>query len=347
MTQLHLRPDSKVRHWFLGTTQTKTLRGDRTPYAAFPVTLLKEDLLALDNLLERAERIAQHAESKQVSMMVDAEQSYFQPAIDLVSTHLSLKYNRKLLSSGLPLVYNTYQMYLKEGLHKLKTDLYLHQHAEGTPLGIKMVRGAYMTTEALRAERLGVVNPIFATKQEVDRQYDAGARLVLETMANEKAASNAFLVIASHNPVSLDAAVKMIDASTTLALRRNVAFGQLLGMSDHLTATLASRGLCVYKYVPYGQVRETVCFLCYFQECSHRQSYIDIRCLIDAVPDSARTGELGCSRRHNRRSCFDPGRDSSTLVWLYLERQDDTDADTHTDEPPETDSIETHVLLHD
>ena len=41
----------------------------------------------------------------------------------------------------------------------------------------------------------------------------------------------------------------------------NVSFGQLLGMADHLTFTLASHGLKAYKYVPFGPVREVLPYL--------------------------------------------------------------------------------------
>ena len=40
-----------------------------------------------------------------------------------------------------------------------------------------------------------------------------------------------------------------------------VVFGQLLGMADHLTFTLAAHGLKAYKYVPYGPVREVLPYL--------------------------------------------------------------------------------------
>ena len=40
-----------------------------------------------------------------------------------------------------------------------------------------------------------------------------------------------------------------------------VSFGQLLGMSDALTYSLAHRGLSVFKYVPYGPVMEVVPYL--------------------------------------------------------------------------------------
>ena len=40
-----------------------------------------------------------------------------------------------------------------------------------------------------------------------------------------------------------------------------VYFGQLLGMSDHLTYLLGAQGFKAYKYVPYGKVGEVMPYL--------------------------------------------------------------------------------------
>merc|ERR1711974_558847 len=43
--------------------------------------------------------------------------------------------------------------------------------------------------------------------------------------------------------------------------QKRVYFGQLLGMADHLTFTLARHGYKAYKYVPYGPIDEVVPYL--------------------------------------------------------------------------------------
>ena len=71
----------------------------------------------------------------EVELYIDAEYSHLQPAVRLITLALMLQYNTKS-----PIIFNTYQCYLKQSLCALASDIALSQNSNFY-FGCKIVRG--------------------------------------------------------------------------------------------------------------------------------------------------------------------------------------------------------------
>ena len=65
------------------------------------------------------------------------------------------------------------------------------------------------------------------------------------------------MICATHNVRSVFIARHFMDERQI----DNIAFAQLMGMSDHLTNYLQHSGYTVYKYLPYGNLYESIPYL--------------------------------------------------------------------------------------
>ena len=182
-------------------------------------------------------------------ILIDAEESWIQDAIDALAEDMMSDYNREQV-----VVYTTAQMYRHDRLAYLQG---MAERAEegGYACGVKLVRGAYMEKERERAEKRGYPSPIQPDKASTDRDFDAAVAWVLERL------DHVHLVAGSHNEESN---LRLCELMTERGLEpgdARVAFAQLLGMSDPITFNLAAHGYNVAKYVPYGPIREAIPYL--------------------------------------------------------------------------------------
>ncbi|KAJ3305907.1 hypothetical protein HDV03_000749 [Kappamyces sp. JEL0829] len=232
-----------------------------------PNSLTNQDLDTAALVIKEIRVLCDYAQSQKVKLMMDAEQTYFQPAIDDVVIGLCRNYNAKLGARGDwsgPLVFNTYQMYLTSSLRRLKADVFRAQQ-KGYSFGIKIVRGAYMVSERERAMRLGYVSPIHPDIEATHKAYNDGVSFIIEQQAlHTKSADSVVglsLVVASHNHASVELTCSLMEKHGIPRSGGWVSFGQLLGMQDGLTHSVASNGFKALKYVPYGPVEVAIPYL--------------------------------------------------------------------------------------
>jgi len=214
----------------------------------------KEEEDQMKNFLKRVDYILQYAKSRDVRVMIDAEQTYFQGAINRFCMEMMRKYNTEKA-----IVFNTYQCYLKGALNSIKHDLELSR-TENFYFGCKLVRGAYMEQERLRAGTLGYPDPINNTYDDTTAMYQNVTCEVLEQI-NSRPKGDIAVMIASHNEDSVRYTLEKMQEYGVTASDRVICFGQLLGMSDQISFSLGQAGYSIYKYVPYGPVEEVLPYL--------------------------------------------------------------------------------------
>ncbi|KAK7194434.1 proline oxidase, mitochondrial precursor-like protein [Novymonas esmeraldas] len=204
------------------------------------------------NVNNRLALIASMAKELNVRMLVDAEQTFYQLAIDAIVATLQKTYNKEV-----PVVYNTYQCYLTYAEDRIDNDLVRARHMN-YQWGGKIVRGAYIVQERATAAQYGYSSPVWSTYAETNKCYDACAQRIFDTFEAQPTKKHE-VFFGTHNKESLE----VITASVLKRhdIQSRVFFGQLFGMRDNLTVPLARAGFHVYKYVPYGPVRETIHYL--------------------------------------------------------------------------------------
>uniref|UniRef100_A0A672QY28 Proline dehydrogenase n=1 Tax=Sinocyclocheilus grahami TaxID=75366 RepID=A0A672QY28_SINGR len=126
---------------------------------------MEEEERQMKRMLQRLDVLAKHAVENGVRLMVDAEQTYFQPAISRLTVEMKRIFNRDKA-----VVFNTYQCYLKEAFDNVSMDVELSRR-EGWCFGAKLVRGAYMYQERSRAAEIGYDDPINPDYESTNRMY--------------------------------------------------------------------------------------------------------------------------------------------------------------------------------
>ena len=202
-----------------------------------------------DRVVARYHKVCKLGKERDVEVLIDAEETWMQDATDNLVEEMMQTYNTEV-----PIVYTTLQLYRWDRMDYLKN---LHERAKkgGFKLGIKIVRGAYMEKERERAEEKGYKSPICDSKKETDDNFNDIMTYVLNNL------NDMSLFVGTHNEYSCYLAMNMMEELNISKNDNRVWFGQLYGMSDHISFNLANEGYNVAKYVPFGPVKDVMPYL--------------------------------------------------------------------------------------
>ena len=246
-------------------TITRAMEDENIPFAVFKVTgvapfallekvgcdkeLFKHESEEWELVTRRVEELCEYAHSINQPVFIDAEESWYQDAIDCIAVEMMSRFNREK-----PIVFNTIQLYRKDRLEFLK-DAHRQAKKDNYILAVKLVRGAYMEKERARAEEMDYSSPIQPDKAATDRDYNAAIEYCLENI------EDIAFVAGTHNEKSIKMLAEKLDVKNISHNHPHVFFSQLYGMSDNLSYVLAANDYNVSKYVPYGPVKDAVPYL--------------------------------------------------------------------------------------
>lgn len=211
--------------------------------------LTTSEKIEWEKVVNRYEEVCKMAHERNVVMMVDAEETWIQTAVDNLVNDMMEKYNKEKA-----IVWNTIQMYRTGRIEYLEEDL-KRATEKGYFLGYKFVRGAYMEKERERAAEMNYPDPIQPNKQASDNNYNAAIAFVMNHLDKISA------FFGTHNEKSVELIMDKMREKGLPNDYEKIHFGQLYGMSDNITYFLGDKKYNAAKYLPYGPVKDVVPYL--------------------------------------------------------------------------------------
>lgn len=203
---------------------------------------------SLQVLSEKLRPILKLAQEKNVFVYVDME--------DYEMKDLTLRVFKNVLMEdefkGIDNVGIVIQAYLKDSEKDL-VDLIAWSKERGTPISVRLVKGAYWDYETIVAKQENWESPVFEFKNETDANYEKLTKLLIDSYPNINPA------IASHNIRSLAHAKAYTELKE---LPKNaVEYQFLFGMADPIKEVFVNMGERVRVYCPYGELIPGMAYL--------------------------------------------------------------------------------------
>ncbi|MDB5352210.1 MAG: NAD-dependent aldehyde dehydrogenase [Planctomycetota bacterium] len=201
-----------------------------------------------DRVLSRLRPILRTAREVGAFVNVDMEQyAHKDLTYEIFRTVLSEPEFRDWSNAGI-----VCQAYLPEAMGDLET-IRDWAEARGTPITIRLVKGAYWDYEVLHAQQLGWPIPVYTEKWQSDANYERCARFLMENYRVLRPA------LGSHNIRSLSAGISAAEAA---GVPRDAYEVQVLhGMGEPIARALAAEGRRCRVYTPYGAMLPGMAYL--------------------------------------------------------------------------------------
>ena len=240
----------QLQHCDIHAVWEKSIFHNPTTAELKKYNLTDEEVTQIQNCMERAWRLSGLCEENDLTLMIDAEQTYLQSAIDGLAGSLQKDFNKE---KGR--IITTFQCYLVNSRDNLES--YIRWATEKSlKKGIKLVRGAYRTEEAFIANQNNQKSPINPSKLDTDHSYDYNLEVAISSHNRKDS-----LCIATHNEKSIDFAQFLMSEKRIHRKLDGITFAQLLGIKTQLSAELVSEEFIVQKYTPFGPFNKLIPYL--------------------------------------------------------------------------------------
>ncbi|MEB3232497.1 MAG: L-glutamate gamma-semialdehyde dehydrogenase [Leptolyngbyaceae bacterium] len=197
---------------------------------------------------DRIRTLLRHAKEKGAAVHFDMEQYRYKDATFATLKDLLMEEEfRDRADIGV-----TIQAYLRDSYQDLN-DLIEWAKQRGTPVTVRLIKGAYWDQETILSRQNHWQTPVFNHKSSTDANFERMTRLLLENHEHIYAA------IGSHNVRSQAHAIA-IARELNIPIRR-IELQVLYGMADKLAAALVKQGFRVRVYCPYGDLIPGMAYL--------------------------------------------------------------------------------------
>lgn len=203
---------------------------------------------SVDGIVSGLKPLFVHARERGVSVCLDMEQYEYKDII-------LAAFKKVLMAAELvtwPDAGIAMQAYLKDTESDI-SNLVDWTRTRGTPVNVRLVRGAYWDYETVNAERNDWDCPVWGRKAETDACFTRCTALLMQNYPLVRTA------IATHNPRSVAIAISM---AREYGLRKDqFEFQMLYGMGERLHERVAAQNYCLRVYVPYGDAIKGMAYL--------------------------------------------------------------------------------------